>query len=367
MNNRFLLASLLATAILVGCNNNDQTAVTPTAPNITVATAIQDSVTLYASYPGYLEAKSYINLIARVAGFQEASNYVAGQRVAKGDTLFVIEPSRYKDAVEQAEATLATCKAQLYYAENNYRRMKDVANTNAISEIDYIKSEAAYYEAEAAVMNAEAALRSARTYLSYCYVIAPFSGRPTASNFGEGDYINANTTLATVYQDDQMYAYFSIDDAQYMRLIQNLKNNKTTLRHDAVKLTFSEALPHEYSGYIDYIAPNVDLTTGTLRVRVVVDNPYSELKHGMYATVHMPYSRSEKVVMVRDASIGTDQVGKYVYIVNDSNRVEMRHIEIGELYNDSLRIVESGVNPGEKYVSLALQKVHEGMVINPVE
>ena len=194
MNNRFLLASLLATAILVGCNNNDQTAVTPTAPNITVATAIQDSVTLYASYPGYLEAKSYINLIARVAGFQEASNYVAGQRVAKGDTLFVIEPSRYKDAVEQAEATLATCKAQLYYAENNYRRMKDVANTNAISEIDYIKSEAAYYEAEAAVMNAEAALRSARTYLSYCYVIAPFSGRPTASNFGEGDYINANTT-----------------------------------------------------------------------------------------------------------------------------------------------------------------------------
>ena len=152
-----------------------------------------------------------------------------------------------------------------------------------------------------------------------------------------------------------------------MRLIQNLKNNKTTLRHDAVKLTFSEELPHEYRGYIDYIAPNIDLTTGTLRVRVVVDNPYSDLKHGMYTTVHMPYSRSEKVVMVNDASIGTDQVGKYVYIVNDSNRVEMRHIEIGELYNDSLRIVVSGVNPGEKYVSLALQKVQEGMIVNPVE
>ena len=146
MNNRILISSLLAIALLAGCNNKENNAVAPTAPNITVATAIEDSVTLFSSYPGYLEAKSYVNLIARVPGFQEASNYLAGQRVSKGDTLFVIEPSRYKDAVDQAEATLATCKAQLYYAENNYRRMKDVANTNAISEIDFIKSEANYYE-----------------------------------------------------------------------------------------------------------------------------------------------------------------------------------------------------------------------------
>lgn len=367
MNNRISISLLLTAACMVGCQNNENNAVKPAAPDIAVATAIQDSVTLYATYPGYLEAKNTVDLVARVPGFQVASNYVAGQPVAKGDTLFIIEPTQYQDAVEQAEAALATCKAELYFAENNYNRMKDVANTNAISEIDYIKSEAAFYQAEAAVMNAEAALRSARTQLSYCYITAPFSGRPNTSKYGDGDYVNASSYMATIYQDNQMYAYFSIDDAQYMKLIKNLKNNRTTLGHDAVKLSFSEQLPHEYKGYIDYVAPNIDLTTGTLRVRIVVDNPFNELKHGMYTTVHMPYTRSEDVIMVRDASIGTDQVGKYLYVVNDSNRVEMRHVEIGELYNDSLRIVYKGLNPGEKYVSLALQKVQEGMLINPVE
>ena len=367
MKIRILPSLLLATACLVGCQNSENNNVAPAIPSFTVATAIQDSVTLYASYPGYLEAKSTVNLVARVAGYQLASNYTAGQNVAKGDTLFIIEPTQYEDAVAQAEANLATSKAELYYAENNYNRMKDVVNTNAISEIDYIKAEASYYKAQAAVINAEAALKTARTQLSYCYITAPFSGRPNTSEYGDGDYVNASSYMATIYQDYQLSAYFSIDDAQYMKLVQNLKNNNTSLARDAVKLSFAEKLPHEYTGRIDYIAPNIDLSTGTIKVRLVVDNPYGELKHGMYTTIHMPYSRSEEVLMVHDASIATDQVGKYLYIVNDSNYVEMRHVEIGELYNDSLRIIDSGISAGERYVSLALQKVHEGMKINPVE
>ncbi len=366
MKNPIFILTLLAATLAVGCQNKDQQVTTQVAPDITVSVAAQDSVTLFASYPGYLEAKNYVNLVARVSGFQVASNYTAGEPVSKGDTLFIIEPTQYQDAVAQAEAALATAKAEFYFAENNYKRMKDVANSNAISEIDLIKSEAAYYQAEAAVMNAEAALKTARTNLSYCYIRAPFSGRPNSSNYGDGDYITASSYMATLYQDNEMYAYFSIDDAQYMRFMQNFKNKRTSLGHDAVRLSFSEPLPHEYKGYIDYIAPNVDLSTGTIKVRVVVKNPYNDLKHGMYTTVHMPYTRSEKVVLVRDASIGTDQVGKYLYVVNDSNRVEMRHVETGEIYNDSLRIIYSGINPGDKYVTYALQKVREGMTINPV-
>lgn len=369
MNNRIIVSLLLSTLIVTACQNQEKSAVTSVAPHISVARAIEDSVTLYASYPGYLEAVSYVDLVARVSGYQIKSPYVAGQRVAKGDTLFIIEPTQYQDAVAQAEAALATAKSEFYYAESNYNRMKDVANSNAISEIDLIKSEAAYYKAEAAIKNAEAALQTARTRLDYCYVRAPFSGRATASYYGTGDYLTPGVKdkLATIYQDNQLYAYFNIDDAQYMKLIQNLKKQHTKLAQDNVKLTFSEPLPHDYRGHIDYIAPNIDLTTGTLKVRVVVDNPYGELKHGMYATIHMPYSRTEKAVMVLDASIGTDQLGKYIYVVNDSNKVELRHIEIGELYDDSLRIVDNGLAPDERYVTRALQKVREGMTVNPVE
>lgn len=367
MNNRIVLSLFLVASLVTSCQNKENENTAPSLPKISVATAIEDSVTLFASYPGYLEAYDYVDLVARVNGYQEKSLYKPGQRVAKGDTLFIIEPTQYLDAVAQAEAALATAQSQFYYAENNYHRMKNVANSNAISEIDLIKAEATYYQAEAAIKNAEAALQSARTQLSYCYIRAPFSGVPTSGSFSNGDYIStANGYLATLYQEDKMYAYFSIDDAQYMKLIQNIANKKTKLVNDDVRLSFREELPHEYKGHIDYIAPFVDLSTGTLRVRVIVDNPYGELKHGMYANVHLPYSRSEKAIMVLDASIGTDQVGKYIYVVNDSNRVEMRHIEVGELYNDSLRIVNKGINANEKYVLKALQKVREGMTIDPV-
>lgn len=369
MNNRIILMLLLATALLTGCKNDEKSAVAPVAPNISVTEAIEDSVTLYASYPGYLQAVSRVDLVARVSGYQQASLYKSGEWVNEGDTLFIIEPTQYEDAVAQAEAALATAKSEYYYAENNYNRMKDVANSNAISEIDLIKSEAAYYQAEAAIKNAEAALQSARTNLDYCYVKAPFAGRMSATVYSTGAYLTPgiNDKLATIYQDDEMYAYFSIDDAQYMKLLQNLKNNNTKLEQNNIRFSFSEPLPHEYKGHINYIAPNIDLTTGTLTIRVKVKNPYGELRHGMYTIIHLPYSRSEKVVMVRDASIGTDQLGKYIYVVNDSNRVEMRHIEIGELYQDSLRIVTSGVSAGERYVTKAMQKVREGMTINPVE
>ena len=368
MNYRIAIPLLLAASALVACNSKENNATVPVAPGISVARVAHDSVTLFASYPGYLEATSYVDLVARVSGYQQASLYTPGQHVSKGDTMFIIEPTQYQDAVAQAEAALATAKSEFYYAENNYKRMKDVANSNAISEIDLIKSEAAYYKAEAAVKSAEAALQSANTQLNYCYVRAPFSGTPTSGTYENGDYLTPGVSgkLATLYQDDKLYAYFSIDDAQYMKLIQNLRANNTKLAQDNVRLTFSEELPHEYVGHINYIAPNIDLATGTLKVRVVVENKYKELKHGMYTTVHMPYTRSEKAMLVNDASIGTDQVGKYLYIVNDSNVVELRHVELGELYNDSLRIVRSGINPDDVYVTRALQKVHEGMKINPI-
>ncbi len=368
MKFRLTIPLFFAAATLVGCNNTDTATVTPSAPNISVAQVTQDSITLFASYPGYLEAMNYVDLVARISGYQVASPYTPGRHVSKGDTLFIIEPTQYQDAVAQAEAALATAKSQFYYAENNYKRMKDVANSNAISEIDLIKSEAAYYQAEAAIKSAEAALLSARTQLNYCYVTAPFPGTPTYPTYSNGDYLTpgANGKLATLYQDDKLYAYFSVDDAQYMKLIQNLRIKNTRLSQDKARLSFSEEMPHEYVGYIDYIAPNIDLATGTLKVRIVVENPYGELKHGMYTTVHMPYTRSQKAMLVSDASIGTDQVGKYLYIVNDSDRVELRHVELGELYNDTLRIIRSGVAPGERYVTRAMQKVHEGMIINPI-
>lgn len=369
-NSPIVTFALPALLLLAGCSGGQESGNigSGAVPDISVAHPLVESVTMYKTYPGYLAALKSVDLIGRVSGYQLASPYTPGVKVRKGDTLFVIEPTQYKDAVGQAEAELETARSQLYYAENNYTRMKEAAQSNAISAIDLIKSESSYYQAESAVKNAKAALQSARTQLSYCFVLAPFDGKVTASIYGNGAFINggASTVLATIYQDDQLYAYFNIDDVQYMRLVRHLQNKTLKNNPISVELLFNEKLPHSYTGYIDYMAPNVNLSTGTMQIRVVVENRFGELKDGLYTNIRLPYGEDKQAVLVTDASIGSDQVGRYVYVVNDSNRVEIRHIETGDIYQDTLRIVKSGLSAQDRYVTQALLKVRDGMEVHPV-
>ena len=123
----------------------------------------------------------------------------------------------------------------------------------------------------------------------------------------------------------------------------------------------------KYWKNITRFPPNVDLSTGTLNVRANLDNKDGELKSGLYVTITLPYSEKRDAVLVRDASIGTDQLGKYLYIVNDSNIVRYRHIEPGQLVDDTLRQVVSGLEPNERYVTTALLKVRDGMSITPIK
>ena len=110
----------------------------------------------------------------------------------------------------------------------------------------------------------------------------------------------------------------------------------------------------------------VDLSTGTVTLQAKVDNGFGELKSGMYCVVSLPYKKETKAILIYDAAIGTDQLGKFIYTINDSNRVEYTPIEIGGLVNDTLRIVSKGVSPHTKYVIQAMQKVREGMMVKPI-
>ena len=103
-----------------------------------------------------------------------------------------------------------------------------------------------------------------------------------------------------------------------------------------------------------------------MNIRAEIENPDNELKDGLYVNIRLPYGKQDSAVLVKDASIGTDQLGKYLYVVNDSNRVSYRHIETGELFSDTLRLVKSGLQPKDRYVTKALLKVREGMEIKPV-
>ena len=341
------------------------------APSISVATPVVRDITLTKDYPGYLSSDRIVNLVARVNGYLQSSQLVPGAKVKKGDLIFVIEPEVYQNNVTQAEAALNTAKAQVEYARSNYERMKEAAKSGAVSQIQVLQAESTAAEMEASVHNAEAALKTARTNLGYCYIRAPYDGRVTRASYDVGNYINGAVqpvTLATLYKDDIMYANFNIEDNQFMRMKMIADQNDPNVKMPThVSIRLGQDGRQSYTGTLDYLSPNVDLSTGTLNVRANLENKDGELKSGLYVTITLPYSEQKDAVLVRDASIGTDQLGKFLYIVNDSNIVRYRHIEPGQLVDDTLRQVISGIRPDERYVTTALLKVRDGMSIKPIK
>ena len=335
---------------------------------ISVAKPIVKDITLTKDYPGYLTTEKTVNLVARVNGTLQSVSYAPGGRVKKGQLLFVIEPTLYNDKVAQAEAELKTAQAQLEYARNNYSRMKEAVKSDAVSQIQVLQSESSVTEGVAAVSNAEAALSTARTNLGYCYVRAPFDGTISKSTVDIGSYVGGSlqpVTLATIYKDDQMYAYFNVADNQWLEMSMNNQQPTKDLPKK-IMVQLGKEGTESYPATLDYLSPNVDLNTGTLMVRANFDNPQGVLKRGLYVSITLPYGEADHAILVKEASIGTDQLGKFLYAVNDSDIVHYRHIEIGQLINDTLRQVLGGLSPQERYVTEALMKVRDGMKIKPI-
>ncbi len=365
-----LMYIFLVLSVLTGCKEKKDAGAMKGMPTlaISVAKPIVKDITLTKDYPGYLTTEKTVNLVARVNGTLQSVSYAPGGRVKKGQLLFVIEPTLYNDKVAQAEAELKTAQAQLEYARNNYSRMKEAVKSDAVSQIQVLQSESSVTEGVAAVSNAEAALSTARTNLGYCYVRAPFDGTISKSTVDIGSYVGGSlqpVTLATIYKDDQMYAYFNVADNQWLEMSMN-NQQPTKELPKKIMVQLGKEGTESYPATLDYLSPNVDLNTGTLMVRANFDNPQGVLKSGLYVSITLPYGEADHAILVKEASIGTDQLGKFLYAVNDSDIVHYRHIEIGQLINDTLRQVLGGLSPQERYVTEALMKVRDGMKIKPI-
>ena len=351
-----LMYIFLVLSVLTGCKEKKDAGAMKGMPTlaISVAKPIVKDITLTKDYPGYLTTEKTVNLVARVNGTLQSVSYAPGGRVKKGQLLFVIEPTLYNDKVAQAEAELKTAQAQLEYARNNYSRMKEAVKSDAVSQIQVLQSESSVTEGVAAVSNAEAALSTARTNLGYCYVRAPFDGTISKSTVDIGSYVGGSlqpVTLATIYKDDQMYAYFNVADNQWLEMSMNNQQPTKDLPKK-IMVQLGKEGTESYPATLDYLSPNVDLNTGTLMVRANFDNPQGVLKSGLYVSITLPYGEADHAILVKEASIGTDQLGKFLYAVNDSDIVHYRHIEIGQLINDTLRQVLGGLSPQERYLSL---------------
>lgn len=358
----FAVALLSVTACQKEKENSTPAATLP----VTVSRPIVKEITLTRDYPGYLAADATIPVVGRVNGTITKRGFTAGQRVKKGDILFVIEPTLYKNAVEQATASVKTAQAELEYAKSNYERMKVAIGSNAVSQIELLQAKSRVESCEAALENAKAALSTAKTKLDYCYVKAPADGAVSLENYPVGAYVSGEMSpveLCKLYKDDIMYAFFEITDNQWLKKI---RKGTESMDQSDITFTIGEGKEIIRKAKIDFLSPAVELSTGTLKVRAELDNTDGTLKPGSYITVTMPYEEIKDGMLVLDASIGTDQLGKYLYVVNDSGKVEYRRVEVGTLVDDTLRLVTDGIAPNDRYVTEALLKVRNGMPVNPI-
>ena len=366
--NTYLIA--LFGVLLSGCGKKETSATMEALP-VEVAKPLVKNVTLTRDYPGYLTAETSVDIVGRVNGTLLSKLYPSGQRVKKGQTLFVVDPTLYQNAVKQAEAALKTAKANLDYARSNYERMKEAIKSDAVSRIQLVQAESNVQIYEAAVSNAEAELKTARVNLSYCYIKSPIDGIADLAEYSDGAYISGEgnpVKMTTVYQDSKLYSYFDISDNQYLAFeLLRAADTKIPEADHSVTLRVGADGSKTWQGKLNYLSPSFSLSTGTMRLRAELENPDGVLKPGLYVSVTLPYATAEKAILVDNASIGTNQLGKFLYVVNDSNVVNTRHIELGQLVDDGMRIVISGLSPDERYVTKALMKVRQGMKIQPIQ
>lgn len=364
-----IIGSLAFAAALSACHKkNDKQHEAEGIPSVEVALPEIDSVVLHKTYPGTLYSGSVVDVMARVNGQFIGQSFQGGDHVKAGQLLCTLESTRYADAVKQARASLATAKSEYDYASRHYEAMNKALEVDAVSQMEVIQSKSAMEQAQAAIRNAEATLETALTNLSYCTIRAPQSGTISEAVMNVGNYINgegAPVKMATIYNNEYLDATFNIEDSQYEKMVGRNGGASGPL-YRAMPLKFAEELPHSYTADLHYESPSVNTSTGTILLKGKVKNINDELKNGMYVTVSLPYGVDPKAILVKDASIGTDQLGKYLYVVNDSDKVVLTHIETGDVYRDSLRIVTKGLKPGQRYVTKALLTVRAGEKVKPV-
>jgi RND family efflux transporter MFP subunit len=362
-----IAGAAIVAAMLAGCGQENHY-VAPPPPKVTVAVPVQKPVTQYLEATGHAAAVNSANLVARVQGFVTAINYKDGDGVKKGTVLFTIEPEPYRLKLEQSKAAEQGAEATLKQTEADYQRQSDLASRQAASKAALDNSLANRDSAQAKLAQAKADTQQATINLGYTEVKAPFDGIVTARQVSVGELVGAGqpTVLATIVELDPIYVNFNISEQDVLRIRAQMARTGMTpedLKSVPVEvgLQTEEGYPHQ--GLLNYAAPTVTQSTGTLAVRGLLKNDNRVLLPGYFVRVRIPMSK-DVAMLVPDVAVGADQGGSYVLVVNKDNVVEQRKVKAGPTV-DHMRVIASGLQGDDRVVVAGLLKAIPGQKVDP--
>jgi RND family efflux transporter MFP subunit len=264
--------------VLAACGQGNQY-VAPPLPKVTVAKPAKQPVTRYLEATGTTAAVNSADLVARVNGFIEKINYEDGAPVKKGDLLFTIELEPYKVKLDQAQASETAAESSYNQAQAAFERSAELIKQKVTTQASYDSALATRDSAKSTLDNARSNTRLAAINYEYAQVRAPFDGVVSARQVSVGTYVGGTATptvLATIVQLNPIWVNFNISEQDVIRVRAALAERGAT-RDDVMKYKIEVALQDEtgypHVGLIDYVAPALSTTTGTLAVRGVLQNP----------------------------------------------------------------------------------------------
>ena len=340
-------------------------------PAVPVVRPTPARVTRYLEATGTVAAMQSVDLVARVAGTLESIDVADGAVVNKGSNLFTIEPLPYESKLRQAKAAEDGQQALSRQAEAEYERQAQLRVTNAASQSTVDSALASRDSARAALLQAQEATQQAAITYSYTRITAPFDGVVTAHLAAVGELVGSGgpTKLATILQLDPIWLNASLSEADVLRARAALAAKGKTVR-DLGAVPVEAALAGEsgfpHRGTLDYVAPMVDPSTGTLAVRGRLDNAGYPLLPGYFVRLRIPIATGAQVLLLPDDAIASDQGTPTVLVVDAQGGVRQQPVRLGGAL-DGLQVVDEGIAPDDRVVASTLNQIEPGSHVRAVE
>lgn len=337
-------------------------------PDYPVLQVSEANYTHADEYPAVIQGVQDIDIQAKVSGYVQEIYIDEGQVVQKGQALFKLETATLSNDAKAADAAIESAKARVQTTKLEVDKLRPLVEEQIISEIQLETAKANWEAAKAQLRQAESSYASIQSNIGYTLIKSPITGVVGRLNFRQGSLVGPSTArpLTTVAHIDKVYAYFSLNERQFLALTKRLEGNRLEEKLanlPAVHLRLADGSTYEEMGQIDASSGNIDRQTGAIQLRVIFDNPTGILRSGSSGEILLPKQYASRIAVPILSTY--EQQGKhFVYVLGADDTLEARAIDIAETL-ERLYIVEKGLRKGEKILAQGANKLRPGMVINP--
>lgn len=356
-----LVTAVTAMTMLSSCGNKQQRGAMPSAVFKTTKVAKSD-VTLTEKYSATIRGRQDIDVYPQVGGTLQKLCVTEGQKVKKGQVLFVIDQVPYRAALNTAEAALKAAQAQEATAQLNYDSRKKLYDQKVVSEIDMQTAQNTLLSAKAQVAQARAQVVNARNSLSYTTVTSPADGVVGTLPYRQGALVGSSMPqpLTTVSDNNEMYVYFSMTESQFLNLIRQYESvEKAIEAMPELTLQLVDGSDYEIKGRVESASGVVDRNTGSVQLRAAFSNPSHILHSGSTGNIIIPVTHKDVLTVPATAAVQTQD--KYnVYVVDDKGIAHAQMVDILPQSQGKTFIVTSGLQGGEEIVAEGAGMVRDG-------